>query len=141
MDLRKNIRKADFVYAVLNIMFFLGSVFVFHACGPKDDGSWMTCHYAGNVISMLSLVLALISIVNIFAAAEIKAGLFIASLMIAIGTLFVPGTLVRLCSMAQMRCNIITKPCTTAFSIAIALCALVNLIFIFLKAKKNEISK
>lgn len=141
MDLRKNMRKVDFIYAFLNVMFFFGSVFVFHACGPKEDGSWMTCHYAGNVVSLLFLILAAASVINIFVTAEIKAGIFIASLMVAAGNIFVPGTLVRLCSMEQMRCNVITRPCTISFSIVVVLCAAVNLVFLLLSAKKNEISK
>lgn len=144
MNLRKNFRVNDLIFAILNILFFIGNTFVFHACGTKDDGSWMTCHYAQNIIKLTSIIGTILSIINIFVNAQTKLGIYISTLAISIGTIFIPGKLIPLCMMSDMRCNAITKPCTITFAVIIALCSLINLIFILLKLRnqnQNEISK
>lgn len=144
MKAQKNFRISDLIFAILNILFFLGITFVFHACAQKDDGSWMTCHYAQNIITLSSVIGMILSIINIFVNVQIKLGIYISTFVIAIGTLFVPGKLIPLCMMSDMRCNSITKPSTIIFAIIIALFSLTNLIFTLLKLRKqnqNEISK
>lgn len=144
MNAQKNFRLSDLIFAILNILFFIGITFVFHACGPKADGSWMTCHYAQNIIKLSSVIGMILSIINIFVNAQIKLGIYISTLAISIGTIFVPGKLIPLCMMNDMRCNAITKPCTIIFAVIIALSSLSNLIFTLLKLRKqnqNEISK
>lgn len=137
MNSQKNFRSLDLIFSILCILFFLGTIFVFHPCEAKDDGTWMTCHYAGNLISLNSAICAILAIINIFVKSETKLGLYIANFVISIGTIFIPGTLVKLCMMNDMRCNSITKPCVIIFSIIIALLAFINLIVILLNQKKS----
>lgn len=138
MNLRKNFRLSDLIFAIINILFFIGITFVFHACGPKDDGSWMTCHYAQNIITLSSVIGMILSIINIFVNAQTKLGIYLSCFVIAVGTIFVPGKLIKLCMMSDMRCNAITKPCTIVFSIIIILSAVMNLITILVNQKKSE---
>ncbi len=137
MSSQKNFRVLDLIFAILNILFFLGAIFVFHPCGPKDDGTWMTCHWAGNAISLMGAFGTILSIINIFVKNETKLGLYIANIVIFIGTILIPGTLINLCMMSDMRCNAITKPCTIVFSIIIILFAVINLITILANQKKS----
>ncbi len=144
MNLGKNFRVSDLIFTILNTLFFTGITFVFHACGPKADGSWMTCHYAQNIIKLSSVIGIILSIINIFVNVQTKLGIYISTLAISIGTIFIPGKLLPLCMMNDMRCNAITKPCTIIFAVIIALFSLTNLIFTLLKLRKqnqNEISK
>lgn len=144
MNLGKNFRVSDLIFTILNTLFFTGITFVFHACGPKADGSWMSCHYAQNIIKLSSVIGIILSIINIFVNVQTKLGIYISTLAISIGTIFIPGKLLPLCMMNDMRCNTITKPCTIIFAVIIALFSLTNLIFTLLKLRKqnqNEISK
>lgn len=144
MNLGKNFRVSDLIFTILNTLFFTGITFVFHACGQKADGSWMTCHYAQNIIKLSSVIGIILSIINIFVNVQTKLGIYISTLAISIGTIFIPGKLLPLCMMNDMRCNAITKPCTIIFAVIIALFSLTNLIFTLLKLRKqnqNEISK
>lgn len=136
MNLRKNFRLVDFIFAAFNIFFFFGILFIFHPCAPKDDGTWMTCHYAGNMVALAAATLAVLSVINIFAEIRTKAGIFIASLLISAGTFFVPGVLVRTCSMAEMRCNSITRPATMLLCVCVFLCSAINLAAIAGKLRK-----
>lgn len=145
MDL-KNVRMADIVFAVFNIIFFFGSIFVFHTCAAKDDGTWMTCHYAGNIITLLSAICTVLSVTNLFVKLETKIGLFISEFLIYAGLIFVPGNLIPLCMMSEMQCNAVAKPCTLIFSVTGILCSALNTAAVLLKIgnqkkAKNEISK
>lgn len=144
MNLPKNFKFIDLIFAILNILFFIGITFVFHACEPKADGSWMTCHYAQNIIKLSSAIGMILSIINIFVNVQTKLGIYVSTLAISIGTIFVPGKLIPLCMMNDMKCNAITKPSIIIFAVIIALYSLSNLIFSILKLRKqnqNEISK
>lgn len=144
MNLPKNFKFIDLIFAILNILFFIGITFVFHSCGQKADGSWMTCHYAQNIIKLSSTIGMILSIINIFVNVQTKLGIYVSTLAISIGTIFVPGKLIPLCMMNDMKCNAITKPSIIIFAVIIALYSLSNLIFSILKLRKqnqNEISK
>lgn len=141
MNLRKNLRGMDFVITAVNVLFFLGIRFIFHSCPAKADGSFMTCHYAQNVVLFSLCVLALISLVNIFVNAQIKKGLLISCIILALASVLIPGHLVALCHSAQMRCHMITKPFSMLFLFLSAFLSAVNLLFVILRQKKNEIHK
>lgn len=144
MDL-KNVRMADIVFAVFNIIFLFGSIFVFHTCA-QVDGKWMTCHYAGNIVTLLSAVCAVLSVTNLFVKLETKIGFFISEFLIYAALIFVPGNLIPLCMMSEMQCNATSKPCTLIFAVTGILCSALNTAAVLLKIRnqkkaKNEISK
>lgn len=124
----------DILLLVFSILFFLGILTVFKSCGPKDDGSWMTCHWAGNIVLSLSVVLTVISIIHIIISnPKIKLGLSIAILPIAVLAILVPGNLIPLCMMATMRCRAIMQPAAIVISILIIITAIFDT---FIQRKK-----
>ena len=66
--MKKNSSKigaGDIVLLVVSVFFLIGILTFFQACGPKDDGSWMTCHWAGQALTGLAAVLTVIALIVI----------------------------------------------------------------------------
>lgn len=102
---------SDIILLVLSIIFLVGILTFFKTCGPKTDGSWMTCHWAGNVVTGLAAVLALISLVHLLIPdRKIKMGLSVSIIPISVLAILVPGILINTCMADVMRCNAIMKP-------------------------------
>lgn len=123
----KRFTVCDILLAVLTLTFLLGLLFVFGPCGPKEDGSWMTCHWAGQAlkgIAALELVLALLHLIP--APAQRKLGLDLALIGTAVLAVAVPGHLIGLCMMAQMRCRSVMTPAVIVFSVLVIAAALAD---------------
>ena len=98
MASKKTFLVTDAVAALLSVVSLIGIFTVFAPCGPKEDGSWMVCRWAGNAVKGISLVLAVLSLIRLFIADEkIKIGLSLAVFAVAILETAVPGHLISLC--------------------------------------------
>ncbi len=126
-SIKNNFRIADCIYFVLSVLFLLGSIFLFNTCAPKDDGSWMTCHWAGNIVTGLAAVLCILALAINFVSLSVKKGIYFASLLLELFTAFVPGKIIHLCMMSEMKCNALSKPCVIVFSLILAVYSLLNL--------------
>ncbi|MBQ6385713.1 MAG: DUF4418 family protein [Lachnospiraceae bacterium] len=96
--------------AILSGLLIIGTLTVFRACGPKEDGTWMHCHTAQNDIALAGAVI----FVLLVAAALIKnrrlsAALFAAAALGCVIVVLIPGTLVSMCMMTTMRCHAVMK--------------------------------
>ena len=121
----------DIVLPVLTLIFLVGIKTFLQPCGPKDDGSWMTCHWAGQSIFGISIALFIMAILHllvgiVFSKPGIKAGISIGMVPIAIIGALTPGHLIGLCMMETMRCHTVTRPATIVFCMIIAAVALIN---------------
>ena len=54
----------DVVLCVLSAVLCFGTKFLFHACAPKEDGSWMACHWAEQTVFGLGITLLILSILT-----------------------------------------------------------------------------
>lgn len=117
---KRNIGPSDILLLALSIVFLIGSRTVFLPCEAQEDGSWMTCHWAGQAVSGLAAVLVVLAVLHILLAdARIKTGLSVAVLPVAVLTILAPGTLIHLCMMDTMRCHAVMRPAATVFSVLI----------------------
>ena len=133
---KKNIHIPDILYFVLSAAFLLGSVFVFNTCGPKDDGSWMVCHWAGRMVSAMAILLTVLALQIVLFPSEIKAGLYTACFGVSVLTAFIPGHIIKLCMMKTMRCHLISEPSVIVCSVVLAVYSLVRVILLL--RKKGE---
>ena len=81
--------------------------------GPcvHDDGTFGACHWAGQALFGLSLVVAAeAAAAAVLGGAGVRRGLYIAVLLSAVLGLLIPGTLISLCGMATMRCRALMRP-------------------------------
>lgn len=101
---------------VTEIVFAAGVKTVFSGCGPMENGMYMACHTAENIlfgIALFNIVLAAVSLfvknrkINIVIGAVIAVSSLAAALL--------PGNVLHLCMMKTMRCQSIMK--TFAISI------------------------
>lgn len=108
----------------------------YHACGTKDDGSFMSCHWAQQSVFAVSVVLAVLAVIAlIFRSSKVEAGLLIAMVPLSVLTAIIPQTVINLCMMPDMHCRAVMQPCVIAAGAIIAIAALVAAI-LRLKAEK-----
>ena len=81
--------------------------------GPcvHDDGSFGVCHWAGEAMFGIALLLCAQSLTAVLVkSGSMRRGLFAAMLLTAILGILLPGTLIPLCQMATMRCRMLMRP-------------------------------
>ena len=98
------------VIAGLALLAAIGSQTFLGAC-VHEDGSFGTCHYAAMAVCGTALV---IMAEGIAAAAwnnaAARRGLFLSALLTGVLGILTPGTIIRLCTMASMRCRTVMRP-------------------------------
>ena len=120
---------SDIILLLLSIIFLVGILTFFKTCGPKNDGSWMTCHWAGNTVTGLADILTVISFLQlIIPDSKIKIGLSVSIIPISILAIFIPGTLINICMTNIMRCNAIMRPSVTIMSVLMIIFSIFDII-------------
>ena len=95
---------------VLSCVIAVGSVSFLGPC-VHEDGSFGSCHWAGQAMLGIGLLLAVLNLAALLVKdGRLRAGLLFAAAAAAVLGLFVPGTLIRLCGMATMRCRAVMRP-------------------------------
>lgn len=116
---------ADGFLTLLCLILCFGTKLWFHACGPKEDGSWMNCHWAQQCVFGIGLVLSVTAVLHFCVQnRKIKAGLSLGMVPTAVLAAILPSNLVPLCMMHDMRCHSVMRPAVMIVSIAIAATAL-----------------
>lgn len=134
--MNKSTRILSIVTLVLGIVLAVGALYLFHACGPMDDGSWMKCHWAQQVSSALGAVLAVQSVIAILVKTNAaRAAVSAAMVPTAVMALLVPNTIIPLCMMADMQCQAVMKPGVRLVAAIILILAVVNTVLSY-KADK-----
>lgn len=127
MDKRKKrIGATDIVLAALALALLIGILTFLKPCGPKDDGSWMTCHWAGRAVTGVSAALFVMALVHIFVDDRVKQGLDIAAAVTAVLAIIIPGRLIDLCMMDTMRCRAVMTPGVIVLSVLTVAAAAVD---------------
>ena len=136
-DKKFRIGLGDVILLILSVFFLIGIIAIFHPCGPKDDGSWMLCHWSGNVEKGLATVIIIISVIHFFSVnSYIKLGLDFSLLPLSLFAAILPGNVIKLCMMKEMRCHTIMQPAVIIVSIFIIVAATVD-ILLQIKNKKT----
>ena len=105
------------VVLALGLVVAVGSVTFLGPC-VHEDGSFGSCHWAGQAlrgIAALALALSLLHLIP--APNQRKIGLDLALMGTALLALCVPGRLIGLCMMADMRCRSVMTPAVTVLSV------------------------
>lgn len=130
----KRIGAIDIVLLILSAALLIGVLTVFAPCGPKEDGSWMTCHWAGNAAAGVAAVLTVCAIVRMLVK-RTRPGMDCAMAASAILAALLPGELIHLCMMADMRCRAVMTPAVRVLSVLIAVVAVIDIV---LQRRKAE---
>lgn len=119
----------DIVILVLSIAFCVGIKFVFHACGPKEDGSWMACHWAEQAVFAVSISIAVMALIRVIIKdRRIKIGIALSIIPASIMAAVIPGNMINLCMMKDMHCHSVMHPAVVICSVIIAIAAIAGII-------------
>ena len=108
----------DVLLLVLNLIFFVGIQTVFAPCEAHPDGSWMTCHWAGQALMGIAAALTVIAVMHlVIPRAQVKMGLALAMIPVSVLALVLPDHLIGLCMMETMHCHTVMTPAVTVLSL------------------------
>ena len=124
----KKITVTDIILLVLCMGLCIGSKLLFHACGAKEDGSFMTCHWAEQAVFASSLGMTLAAAIRLSFGRRFRAGVSLGITIAAVMTALVPGVFIRLCMMQEMRCHAVMRPAVILLCIAIAVTGVVDML-------------
>ena len=129
----------DLLLLILSVVYLVGIRTLFQPCGPKEDGSWMTCHWAGQAVSGLAVVLVILSVVHLITGnTGMKLGLDVGILLCAVFSALIPGKLISLCMMPDMRCHQVMTPGTIVCSVLLLAAVATDCALIARKGNEHE---
>lgn len=115
-----------------------GSVSFLGPC-VHEDGSFGSCHWAGQAMLGIGLLLAALSLTALLVKdGRLRAGILFAAAAAAVLGIFVPGTLINLCGMATMRCRAVMRPAMTLLCALTAVSCLAGGIASYRKADSEK---
>ena len=128
----------DILLFLASAFFCTGTKFIFHACGKKDDGSYMACHWAEQAVFAIGISIVIISLLVLFIKnRKFKAGAAAAVIPSALMAAIIPNNMINLCMMDTMRCHSTMRPFVIIASVIIIIIAAVD-IFMNIRAKENK---
>lgn len=128
---RQSTRRAKVAGGIaLAVCVFLavGVMVLFPACGPKDDGTWMSCHNAQMTVFWLACAMSVMCAVALVVRGRgrLAAVLHVAVAALAVVAAVVPGNLIPLCMMDGMQCRAVMRPSVILVSVVIVACAVAS---------------
>ena len=98
------------ILLILSLVIVTGSQTFLSPC-VHEDGAFGPCHWAGQALFGLSIVIAAESVIVLWRKdAGLRRGLYLAMMLTALLGILMPGTLISLCAMESMRCRMIMRP-------------------------------
>ena len=127
----------DILFLALSIIYLVGIKLWFPVCGVSGD-MVMSCHWAGEVLSALSVLLVILSLIHMVIPDErIKAGIDISGAGIAVLSMIIPGNIITLCKNSEMPCRANTSLWTIIFMVIICVIICVD-IFVYLQMQSKK---
>lgn len=89
----------------------------------------MSCHWAGEVLKALSLILLVLAVIHIVMPdLKMMIGMDVAYIFICLVAAFIPGSIISLCGNLEMQCQTAARPWSLILSIALGIFALLDII-------------
>lgn len=127
--MKKKEKIIEIVSGVLSLLLAVGVMTVFKACGPKEDGTWMNCHNVQHYVFYAALFMSVISIAGICIRGRVvRIVLDVIRVIAAVVTMLLPGTIMHMCMMKEMRCYMYMQPFVRILSILIAIVSAIGLV-------------
>ena len=131
----KKISIIDILMVIAAFVLMIGVQSVFSACEVGEE-SIMACHWAQQAVFAVSIAEVLISLICLGARnRSARLYLSISNAILSVVVIFIPGTLINLCMMDDMRCRSIMRPAVTITAVVMIVICAVN---IFTSIKKDE---
>ena len=118
---------------IISLIIAVGSVSFFGPC-VHEDGSFGACHWAGQALFGIGMLLAALNFIALVVKSEdVRRGLLIAIILTTLLGFFIPGGLISLCRMASMRCRSVMMPSVRVLCVLVLLLSVIS----FLNRKKH----
>ena len=132
---KQNISWTSIIQLIVSAVFLIGMLTFLKPCGPKEDGTFMSCHYAGTALIILSAGMLAISLAGLLLkSSAAKAAASVLQIVLSVLILIIPGTVIGLCMMPEMRCRSVMRPGSIIIAI---LMILVSLAGVLINRKKK----
>ena len=115
------------ILLILSIVIIFGSQTFLSPC-IHEDGSFGSCHWAGQALLGLGCVAGILAILSL-CVQKARLGTYMSALPVCGLGILTPGTLIDLCHMSTMRCRMVMQPAMILLFSAALLCALTGAIF------------
>ena len=113
-------RLTGIILTILSVLLTVGVKSFFSACAPKEDGSWMNCHWAEQAVFVMGCALTAMAVfVLISGKSEAGAGAALSMTALSAAAALTPGLAINLCMMTTMHCHTVMRPAV------IVICALI----------------
>ena len=141
------VNKEKFKLGVTEILMLLAAcvymvgIRTWFAVCPVMSETVMSCHWAGEVLKALSIVLLVADVIHIICPDhKIKLGMDIPLLGICIVMIIIPGNVINICQMADMSCRHNTQPWTIIIGCLMAVFTIADMILCAssISRKKHE---
>ena len=115
------------ILLILSLVIVIGSQTFLSPC-VHEDGSFGSCHWAGQELLGLGCVVGILAILSL-CVQKARLGTYMSALPICLMGILTPGTLIDLCHMSTMRCRMVMQPAMIILFSAALLCAMTGAIF------------
>ena len=115
------------ILLLISLTIIIGSLTFLSPC-VHEDGSFGTCHWAGQAMLGLGCVTGILAILSL-CVQKARLGTYISALPVCGLGILTPGTLIDLCHMSTMRCRMVMQPAMILLFSAALLCALTGAVF------------
>ena len=106
------------VQLVFAFLLMIGEKTFLRPCGTRPDGTFMTCHWAGEALLGIAAVMLVMSLLHLLPLRTgMKEGLVFAMIPVSFLIIVLPGRLIPLCMMETMRCHVIMQPAVTVIAV------------------------
>lgn len=121
---------------VLSLILTFGVKYVFFACEVHENP--MVCHWAERAVFGVGILLLVITVFHLIVNdVKAKAAISLAIAPIAVYAALIPGFLVKICSMATMRCVSTFKPAVIVVSVLIFIVAFLDVAVTIISNRKT----
>lgn len=126
---------------LFGLLVAIGPQVFFKLCEAKSDGTWMKCHWTGQVEIGVGLLIVILGIsILLFSSLQVRLGLSIATFFSGILGFMVPTTLIGGCKMETMVCRAVTFPALTVIFALIIIGFAVNTYYLY-RQQAQEVKK
>ena len=115
------------IILVLAIVIAVGAQSFLSPC-VHEDGTFGACHWAGQTVTALGLMLGVMAALGLCIRAA-RPGLYLGSAAASLLGILTPGVIIDLCRMSTMRCRMVMQPAMIILFSAALLCALLGALF------------
>ena len=134
----KAVRAMGWVLCAFSLLLLIGVFTFLQPCGPREDGTWMHCHQAGEAVKLLAGVLALLSLGAAVAPKRMLARVCAALIVpAAVVTALLPGTIIPMC-VPGMRCQTTLRPGALVLSVLLGAGAAVAFALTFARERRGR---